>query len=269
MGAAEGRPGEQIPIATVPNFRDLGGWSTPTGRVRRGMLYRSAEFADLNGGDLAAFDQLGIRSVYDLRTADERAANPNTLPAGVEYIVLDILADASDAGPAQVLQALADADTAQEKLGDGKAVAMFEQAYRQIVTLPSALAGYRQFFGDLADDAHRPAVFHCTTGKDRTGWAAVAFLSLLAVSDDDIRTDYLLTNDQLLPSLKPLMDAVAAKGIDVSLLRPVVGVQGEYLDAALDEMRTTYGSIEGYFTDGLGLDDATMGTIRAAYTEEG
>jgi protein-tyrosine phosphatase len=268
MSPAEGQPGQQIPIGTVPNFRDLGGWSTPTGRVRSGMLFRSAEFANLAGDDLTAFDRFGIRSVYDLRTADERAANPNTLPDGVEYVVLDILADATGAGPAQVLQALADADTAKETLGDGKAVAMFEQAYRQIVSLPSALAGYKQFFLDVADSGHRPAVFHCTTGKDRTGWAAIAFLSLLGVSKDDIRKDYLLTNDQLLPSLKPFLDQIAAKGIDTSLLQPVVGVQGEYFDAALDEMTKRYGTIEGYFTDGLGLDEATMATIRSDYTEK-
>lgn len=267
MGGVDRAPGTQIPIATVPNFRDLGGWTTSSGRVKPGVLFRSAEFADLSGDDLAAFGALGIRSVYDLRTADERSANPNTLPDGIEYIALDILADAAGAGPAQVLQALADADTARETLGDGKAVALFEEAYRQIVSLPSALAGYRQFFLDLADEAHRPAVFHCTTGKDRTGWAAVAFLSLLGVSDEDIRTDYLLTNDQLLPSMQPLLDQIAARGIDIELLRPVIGVQTEYLDAALDEMRTRYGTIDGYFADGLGLDAATTAQIRDAYTE--
>jgi protein-tyrosine phosphatase len=265
--SGEVQPGQHIAIAGVPNFRDLGGWPTPDGRVRSGLLFRSAEFADLQGDDAAAFGRFGIRSVFDLRTAEERTASPNTLPEGIEYIVLDILADAAGAGPAQVMQALADAGRAQETLGDGKAVAMFEEAYRQIVNLPSARAGYRQFFLDLAEDANRPAVFHCTTGKDRTGWAAVAFLSLLGVSEADVRTDYLLTNDQLLPALQPLLDEAAARGIDTDLLLPVVGVRSEYLDAALDEMTTRYGSVDGYFADGLGLDAATVDAVRAAYTE--
>jgi protein-tyrosine phosphatase len=265
-------PGQNIPIATVPNLRDMGGWPAPGGRVRSGVLFRSAEFGNLQGDDAAAFARLGIRSVYDLRTADERAANPNTLPPGTEYIVLDILADASDAGPAQLApaqlaQELSDAKTAMETFGDGKAVAMFEEAYRQIVSLPSALTGYRQFFTDISEPEHRPAVFHCTTGKDRTGWAAASFLLLLGVAEDDVRTDYLLTNAQLLPALKPVIDKVVAKDVDPDLVKPIVGVQQEYLDAALDEMRKRYKTIDGYFADGLGLDAATIDRLRDAYIE--
>ena len=69
-------------------------------------------------------------------------------------------------------------------------------------------------------------------------------------------------------SLTPMLDSIAARGIDTDLLTPVLGVQVEYLDAALDEMTTRYGTIEGYFTDGLGLDPATIDQIRAVYTEE-
>ena len=90
-------PGQQIMIATVPNLRDLGGWRTPDGRVRYGLLFRSAEFSDLQGDDAAAFADLGIRSVYDLRTQAERAQQPNQLPPGTKYVVLDILRDSSQA----------------------------------------------------------------------------------------------------------------------------------------------------------------------------
>jgi len=57
---ANARPGQLIPIKTVPNLRDMGGWPVTGGRVRSGLLYRSAEFANLQGDDSA---ELGIRSV--------------------------------------------------------------------------------------------------------------------------------------------------------------------------------------------------------------
>ena len=267
MSETTHHPGEQIKIGTVPNFRDLGGWRARGGHIRSGVLFRSAEFANLAGDNLAAFERLGIRSVYDFRTADERKANPNTLPPGTEYIVLDILAGAKDAAPAAILTAMADPKSADKALGDGKAVKLLEDGYRQIVGIPSALTGYRQFFTAIAQPEHRPASFHCTTGKDRTGWAAASFLLLMGVSEDDVRTEYLLTNNQLVPAKKPQLDKFKAAGGDPEVLMPLVGVQNSYLDTALHEMRTRWGSIEGYFSEGLGLDGAIINQLRTSYIE--
>ena len=265
--ATAGVAGRNIPIGSVPNLRDLGGWAAPGGRVRSGLIYRSAEFSDLQGDDAAAFGKLGIRSVYDLRTADERAQNPNQVPVGTEYIVVDVLRDASGASPALMPKILGDPKFAAEFLGDGKAVTIFEGAYRQIVGIDSALTGYGQFFTDIAEAEHRPALFHCQTGKDRTGWAAASLLLLLGVSRDDVYADYLLTNDQLLPALKPLIDRFVAAGGEAALLTPVLGVQTSYLDAAIDEMEKRFGSIEGYFTDGLGFDNDWIAAVRTSYIE--
>jgi protein-tyrosine phosphatase len=257
-------PGQNIAIGTVPNLRDLGGWPTPDGTVRRGRLYRSAEFADLTGPDLAAFDALGIRTVYDMRTDAERAAQANELPAGVRHVVVDILKDATGTGPAQLLAVLDDPPAAKALLGGGKAVTLFEDGYRQIIDLPSALAGYRAFFEAIRRPENLPAAFHCTTGKDRTGWGAAALLLLLGVPYEQVLEEYLLTNAQLMPSLQPVLDRFAAAGGDTEVLMPVLGVRREYLDAAMAEMTERYGDIEGYFTEGLGLDADTIAALRSA-----
>ena len=152
-------------------------------------------------------------------------------------------------------------------LGDGKAVQLFERGYREIVSLPSALAAYRTFFVAIASTTHRPALFHCTTGKDRTGWAAAATLLLLGVSSNDVMYDYELSNRDLLPALKPLFEHFRAAGGDPHLLDPVLGVDPAYLRVALDEMKQRFGSIEGYFSEGLGLDDADQRALRDALTE--
>src|SRR5262245_36041703 len=260
-----GTPGERIPIATAPNLRDLGGWRTGDGAVvRHGVVYRSAELAKLHGDDLVAFAALGIRTVYDLRTSAERAIQPDHLPAGVQLTVLDVLADETGAAPAQLAEALRDPQTAAAALGDGKARALFVGAYRDLVTLPSAVDAYRRLFTELADEQHRPALFHCTTGKDRTGWAAAALLMLLGVSDDDVMADYLLTNDELLPQLQPIFDRFAAAGGDPSILYPVLGVEAAYLEASIDHMHITYGDIHGYFNRGLAIPDATLEQLRDA-----
>ena len=261
-------PGANIPIASLPNLRDLGGWRTRDGgRVRRGLLYRSTELDKLQGADMDAFAKLGIRAVFDLRIESERTAQPDRVPEGTEQIVCDVLADSTDAAPAQLQKVMSDPKGAGELLGGGKAVAMFEQGYREIVRLPSALDSYHRFFSDLAEEQHRPALFHCTTGKDRTGWAAATMLTLLGVSEDDVRKEYLLTNDELVPALQPVVDQFRAAGGDPELLGPVLGVRREYLEAGFDEMRQRFGSFEGYLTDGLRIDAATQERLRAAFTE--
>ncbi|HEY5532773.1 MAG TPA: tyrosine-protein phosphatase, partial [Candidatus Anoxymicrobiaceae bacterium] len=138
---------------------------------------------------------------------------------------------------------------------------------QQIVTLPSALAGYKRLFSDLCLEEHCPALFHCTGGKDRTGWAAASMLTLLGVPDEVVMREYLLTNDQLLPASKPIFDRFESMGGDPELLMPVYGVRKEYLQAALDEMRQRFSTIEGYFTEGLGLDADLLRRLRATFIE--
>ena len=261
-------PGRSIGIASVPNLRDLGGWPTRGGgRVRAGLLYRSTELGNLAGADMEAFAALGIRSVYDLRTETERASQPDRLPPGTQYVVVDVFKDAVNAAPAALYSVMTDPKAAEEMLGGGKGLALFEAGYRDIVRLPSADAGYRRLFTDIAEPEHRPALFHCTGGKDRTGWAAAAFLMLLGVSDELAMKEYLLTNDDLLPAEQPVIDRFAAMGGDPDLIRPCLGVTPQYLEAALDEMRKDYGTIEGYFEQALKIDEASQNALRAVFVE--
>jgi len=261
-------PGQSIAIASVPNLRDLGGWPTRNGgRVRWGILYRSTELGRLAGADMAAFAALGIRSVYDLRTEAERTAQPDRLPPGTEYVVADVVADLVDAAPAQLLNVATDPQAAEALLGGGRGPAMFAKGYREIVSLQSAGVAYHRLFSDLTLEKHRPALFHCTGGKDRTGWAAAALLTLLGVPDDLVMQEYLLTNTELLPAEQPLLDRFKALGGDPEVLRPAVAVAPEYLEAALDEMRAAFGTIEAYFAEGLKLDAAAQQALRAAFVE--
>lgn len=262
------RPGRQIPIKSVPNLRDLGGWPTRGGgRVRSGLLFRSVELTQLSDDDLPAFQSLGIRTVFDLRTAAEVQQAPDRTLDDVDSMKLDVLADSPSTAPAQVFRALDNPAEATRLLGGGKALHLFETGYREIVSLPSALRSYATFFNTLADGGRLPALFHCTTGKDRTGWAAAAFLSLMGVAEQDVLRDYMLTNEQLLPALGQLFDKFAAAGGDPETLRPVIGVEPTYLQVAFEQMRQMFGSIERYFTEGLGIDRATQAALRAHFTE--
>lgn len=262
---ATSEPGALIVMDALPNMRDLGGWQTPNGPVKRGVVYRSAEFSNLAGQDLARFTELGISTVFDFRTAGECADAANHVPAGVDRVWIDLMRDSKGTAPTLVLQAMESPHEAQELFGDGRAEAMFVSGYRDMIDLPSARQGYAEFFTALAEGSATPALFHCTTGKDRTGWAAASLLTFLGVSPHDVMKDFMLTNTEILSMTQPTYDAFAARGGDPALLAPALGVREEYLHSALDEMHKRYGSIHHYFSRGLGLDHATLDALRATF----
>lgn len=265
-GGAQPAPGLRLGLASVPNLRDLGGFAARDGAVvRSGLVYRSDQLNPVSPDDLAKLAGLGLATVFDLRTADERASRPDQLPPGVRDVWLDVLADDAQSAPAQLLRLVANPKEANAVLGGGQVERKFTQAYREFVTLPSARAAYRQLFTSLGEQATLPALFHCTTGKDRTGWAAAALLLLLGVPQDAVMQDFLRSNEYLLPAYQPQIAAFVAAGGDPAIPPAIVGVKSEYLGAALDEMHQQYGTFERYFTEGLGIDAAGQRALRAIY----
>jgi protein-tyrosine phosphatase len=252
----------RIAIATAANLRDVGGWSTSDGRqVRSGLVFRSAELSRLHGADLASFAELGIHTVYDLRTAAEMAHQPDALPEGTVSESLDVLADAEHAAPAELQSIFENPGRASEFLTEGQAERYFETAYRAFVTLPSARSAYRRLFEGLAS-AEAPVLYHCTTGKDRTGWATAVLFRLLGVPEEQLLEDYLLTNTELLPMVQPWMDQFEEGGGDPRLLMPILGVQESYLAAAFAQLEESFGTVEDYLLDGLDLAPATLESLQ-------
>lgn len=255
-------------VTTVLNLRDVGGHATRDGgRVRQGLLYRSGVLSGLDAADTLALERLGLRTVYDLRSEAERVREPDRVPRPATYVALDLLAGASEATPAELFKVFDEPSRAQEVLGDDRGTRLFTAKYREFVSLPSARSGLGRLFGDLSEASARPALMHCATGKDRTGWAAAALLLLLGVPHDAVMRDYLASGPRLEGVYQPFLDAFRARGGDPALLRPIMAVRAAYLDAALEEMGRAFGTIEGYFEVGLGLSPSVQQALRAAFVE--
>jgi protein-tyrosine phosphatase len=256
-------PGASLGIASVPNFRDLGGFETRDREfVRAGLVYRSNQLAPIGPADAEKILALQLKSAYDLRTEEERSAHPDELPANVANVWLNVLADEQPSSSARIGSLLRDPKEANVALGGGKAEVLMEQIYRDFVSLPSARSAYRQLFVSLSQPASLPAVFHCTAGKDRTGWAAAALLSLLGVPRSRIMEDYLRSNEYMLPVYQRQTAGFVAAGGDPAIPPALFGVKGQYLQAAFDEMERRYGDVGHYFSEGLGIDAAGQRRLR-------
>ena len=260
-------PGRNLSLPTLANLRDLGGYDCTGGRTTvGGLVFRSRALDVVDDADLATLWGWGIATVVDLRTTEECRLAPDRLGPDMAGLHLDVLAGSPDAAPAQVIALEADPHAAAELLGDGRGAAMFEHGYRELVTLPSAHRAYGAFYRGILESPTTPWLFHCTNGKDRTGWAAAALLLLCGVTQHDVEHDFLLTNRDLLPALAPVFEGFEAAGGDPALLRVVLGVDVAYLRASIDQVRLVFGSIGRWFDDALGIDDAAQAELVAALT---
>ncbi|MEU4424935.1 tyrosine-protein phosphatase [Actinoplanes sp. NPDC024001] len=239
-------------LASAPNFRDAGGYRTADGRwVRMGVLYRANDLGTLTAADQAKLTRLGIRTDLDFRTDAEVAASPDRIPAGVTYVHANVLG-ATDTGGG-----LGGVDLTTEAGG----VALMVAAEKMMVSSDSGRAAYRTFFATASDRKAANVVYHCTAGKDRTGWASAALLTALGVPRDTVMRDYLLSNTYLAASNEATLAHVPAA------IRPgykaVLDVRAEYLNSGYDEVKAKYGTFENYLRTGLGLSGKDLRALRA------
>lgn len=274
------------------NARDLGGYRTADGRsVRHGVALRSDALHRLSTEDLEILSGLGLRQVVDLRGlaevrengADrvpglpvarideaEHSATPCTVvpdsPDGVVLHHLPVYSEQYDIYVA-LRDALASRDAAAQRalLGDGAGEAMMVGLYRWFVTDAGARERYARVLRLLAEPGGTPLLFHCTAGKDRTGWAAALLLTALGVDRDTVFDDYLLTNERHAVIVERVMNAFGTKRImdEPELMMPVYRAEPAYLEAAFAEVADGWPSFDDFLADGLGLDDSARRGLRA------
>lgn len=250
-------------LETAPNFRDIGGYRTVDGhRVRRGLIYRSDQLNFLSDDDLARMDALGIRLVADLRTEGERRQEPDRIPADAQALVLDVAADAADTLGG-------DMHKTQAAIAAGKGKELLVAANRDFVSLPSARAAYGTLLRRLARGQEDVVVYHCTAGKDRTGWATAIILTLLGVPRETVMADYLASNRMLAGKNATTLATMRATGSVVSpaLYEQVLTVRPEYLQSAFNEVTLRYGTFDNYVRKGLGLSEADITALRQRHLQ--
>lgn len=247
-------------LPSAPNFRDLGGLRTESGRtVRGGLLYRSDALHALTEEDLPVYQGLGIRQLIDLRTPFERQISPNLLPEGAEYAAVAV--QKTEAEGANFSQTLRDPNKAREIFANGGAERYMYGVYHGLTTAPEAHDGYRELV-ERAAEGPTAVVFHCSAGKDRTGWGAAVLLSLLGVDQKTIVADYLRSNTRQANTDRWLKALSERGGLQWEDVAPMTRVRAEYLQTAFTNVDRTYGSFDEYVSSALKLSNATVEALR-------
>lgn len=245
------------------NFRDVGGFVGADGkRVRWGRIYRSGALPMLTERDNALLGGLGIDSIIDLRSLEEREVAPTTLDdrTGALFISNDYLI-------APLMREFM-ANQGQGNLYAGMARLVgpqFRSIFRRLLAADGAV------------------MYHCSAGQDRTGVASALILSALGVDRETIIADYHQSTEWRRPQWEmpdvdpaaypdnPIVQyyAAARRRPGGPRAEPLYTPDGQsHLVQFFAHIDATYGGVEGYLQQELGIGPADIARLRELYLED-
>lgn len=242
-------------LTSVNNFRDVAGANdmgvyrtSAGGKLRRGVIYRSNALAPVPA-DLAILNTLNIRADCDLRTPGEIKQQPDIPPTAVTPLNINLVGTADVVTPTLTSAA------------DG--IAYMENSYTVFVTDSGVRDRLAQVFQHIASSSDSQ-VYHCSGGKDRTGWVTMILLTVVGVPQNVIFQDYLLTNVYSQASIQAsYQQMVTAYGeAYADAYYPSFIADQRYLDAGLNEVVTSYGTLTDYISSGLGLSSTLQAQLQ-------
>ena len=240
-----------VMLAGASNFRDLGGYVGHQGQsLKWRCLFRSDHLAALSPQDVLTLENLGVGRVLDFRGQMERETLACALPSATVH---------SLAIEPTVVQGMKELLDAGQALTPALTVDLMRQTYRDFVVGNSAR--FADFFGYLLEH-DGPLVFHCTAGKDRTGFAAALILTALDVAKEVVMQDYLLTNTLYkMPTHTPV-------ALSQEVTNVLWRVQEGFLDSAFEAVDSEFGGVQPYLHDYLGLDGPRLQRLRELYLQK-
>ena len=248
-----------LPMDGAHNTRELGGYETTDGKsVKWGMLFRSDKLSDISKTDQAYLQNLGIKKIIDFRSKEEKKEDPDIIPKGINYVEMPISVDGAMRSK---IEAVLKGETNKE------VKSFLIDANKEFVSNYTGV--YEEFLRNLIDD-EGSALFHCTAGKDRAGFAAAITLIALGVSKEDVIQDYMKTNQFTQERIEEIIGQIELMTLyqtDAEILRPLLGVEREYIETAFQTAEEKYGSLEGFIRDGLNISDEDIQKLRNKFLE--
>ncbi len=250
------------------NFRDLGGYQTTDGRtVKWRKLIRSGALGRLSANDLTYLQQFNLTHDIDLRSPREVDSLPDRIPEGTHFHHEPVFGtDLTEAS--KRTSELEPVMNIKPNTGSKH----MREVYRLMTELDSATKAYRNFFTYLLETPEDGAViFHCQAGKDRTGIGAYLVLSALGVDQKTIEQDYLLTNQTTKQWIDDRLNELKDQGATQTFIdnyAQLAGVSLDYLNSAIQEINTNYGSTQRFLRDALQLSATDLKDLRTLYLDD-
>ncbi len=264
-----------IPLEGVLNARELGGIGLKNGRrVKHGKIIRTGRLSNLTEADSRLLtDVWHVSRIIDLRNDREIAEHPDMIPEGALFQQIAIIPgekkgiSREDHGMTIADRAIMIAKSFAE--GDG-AKSLLEGMYAQMARDEHCIAKIKDFFDALLCQDDGCVIWHCTSGKDRTGVTGVLLLYALGAAMEDIKEDYLYTNLQNSAYRENLLDLMRSKGRADNLIdeiRVLESVDWSYIAGFLSRVDRLYGGLDRFLANQMELTESKHNLLLEKYTE--
>jgi protein-tyrosine phosphatase len=255
---------KRLPLETLVNARDLGGFPTKDGRVTKyGVFIRSEVPKALSEGDLSFLRKYGVSLSLDFRGTQEIKNLPSKLEGleDIKYLPCPMMNE--DAAKASKREEHAPPP-------GGVSKSLFDINWVPVYTaiLEAGKDWVRRVL-TLAADWEGVVHYHCFTGKDRTGLFTALLLGLCGVDYNDIMWDYSLSMTCLRPFYEKMDTGILFTKEDGSpdFTRGFYCTSPETMFEVLGYLDKNYGGVEGYVR-ACGVETETIEKLRAKLTEE-
>ena len=263
---------QSIHLHSIRNARELGGYMTVDGRrIRSGKLLRTACLNGISDEDVRLLTEVyRVEHIIDFRMDMELPGAEDPKIYGAEYHHLNVIDPSSfpvqedaqeDGGAFDLVQSVA----YSEQIGafDGR-------MYIGFLTSEIGKKAYADFFHILlCAGPDRAVLWHCTSGKDRTGIAAMLLLSAFGVDEEVIMEDFLLTNTYNAKRIEGTRAALQAQGFDDAFIEKAIlvldAISERTMRSAIAYLKQQYGSVVGYIRDGLHITPAEINSLKEKY----
>jgi protein-tyrosine phosphatase len=257
-------------LVNATNARDLGGLVTSDGRrVRSGLVFRADALHRLTDEDVEAVAKLGLACIVDLRSEREvEMVGPDRLPSPPPGRVVALpLANPQNGAFAAIAVILkgevADLIDPHAAIDADLLTREMLHVYRWLATSEPGRAATTTTLRMMTEPDGLPLLFHCTAGKDRTGWLAAVLLTILGADRDTIMADYLRTNELSRSGIEFIIGRLDGKVHNPAAVLPMIEARPEYLLEAFAVVEEQYGDMATYISTGLDLDESTVDALRA------
>lgn len=242
-------------VPGILNFRAVAPFAAAGGRLKPQALFRCGAFDGIAPEGRAALRAAGVRTVFDLRSEQEKGRAPSPL---LQYPEFRVRSHAHSIRSGDLAALLEDPCATPEQCR-----AEMARIYAQ---MPLVFVDvFALLFRTAATDG-APLAIHCTAGKDRTGIAVALILDLLGVNRADIMEDYLQSNDarDALHAMLYMRTRAAGLGrVMPHLVTTMTTCRPEYLEGMFATVRASHGSTRAYATAALGLTPQMLDDIAA------